>query len=329
MTPAKPGIRRLMAVLSVLFVFAAAAALTFYFNPLWVNDQIVRLRLSRNGVRSSFVEVDGFRIHVLEAHPGHPGNGLRRPLVLIHGLGGHAEDWSAMMPALAAQGFDVYAPDLLGYGRSPRPDIAYTITDEEQMMVDFLHARQLTDVDLGGWSMGGWIAAKLTLDHPELVSRLALYDAAGSYFVPTYDASLFTPSDAAGLARLSALLTPHPRPLPGFIARAALRRLHENAWVIRRSLAAMTNGRELLDFRLHRITQPTLIVWGSDDRLIPPTSGERMHRAIGSSALLLITGCGHMAPAECSDPVTRATAAFFTSQPPLTSGESALEGHPQ
>ena len=65
--------------------------------------------------------------------------------------------------------------------------------------------------------------------------------------------------------KLVAMLTPDPRAMPEFAREAMLRKLQRNAWVVHRSMASMMNGRDLLDFRLHNISQPMLIVWGAKD----------------------------------------------------------------
>jgi pimeloyl-ACP methyl ester carboxylesterase len=263
------------------------------------------------------VEADGYRLHYFEALP--PKGVAGTPLVLVHGLGARGEDWGAMIPALAAQGFHVYAPDLLGYGRSPRPDVSYSISMEEAVVVQFMQAVRLTRADVGGWSMGGWISMKLALDHPEMVDRLVVYDSAGFYFVA--DPDLFIPNDTAGVRKLVAALTPKPKVLPEFAARAALRKLQRNAWVLKRSTAAMMSGRDLLDFRLHTIRQPMLIVWGAQDELIPLSVGEAMHSSVSQSVLDIVGGCGHLAPAECSKPVIEGTVEFLKAQPAMRGGE--------
>jgi pimeloyl-ACP methyl ester carboxylesterase len=307
---------RLLAVVVILFV---VAGLVFYFNPLWVADQQVRWKLWRQGVQSKYVEAGGYRMHYLEALPpnGMPGT----PLLLAHGLGARAEDWQAMIPALAAKGFHVYAPDLLGYGRSARPDVSYSITMEEEAVRQFMEAVGLQRADVGGWSMGGWVAMKLALDHPELVDRLVVYDSAGIYFPPTFDANLFVPADAAAVKRLVTILSPHPQQFPDFVTKALLHKFAENGWVINRSMAAMTTGRDLLDFRLHGMQRPTLIVWGSRDDLIPLTTGKKMHELIPGSVLNVIEGCGHLAPLECSKPVVEGTVDFLRSEPAMQGGE--------
>jgi pimeloyl-ACP methyl ester carboxylesterase len=309
-------------VVALLVLVAVAAGLIFYRYPLWVADQQIRFHLWREGVKSEYVEAGGYRLHYFEASPENGAGGT--PLVLVHGLGARGEDWAAMISALAAHGFHVYVPDLLGYGRSPKPDVDYSISLEEQTVTQFMRAVHVPRADIGGWSMGGWIVMKLALDHPEMVDRLVIYDSAGVYFPATWDAELFTPADVIGVKRLIAMLTPKPRPLPGFAAEAALRKLERNAWVIRRSMTAMTNGRDLLDFRLQGITQPMLIVWGSQDELIPLSAGERIHKSVPQSVLNIVEGCGHLAPAECPRPVVEGTVEFLRAEPPLRGGEKTF-----
>ncbi len=306
-------------IVVLLVIVFAAAGLLFYYNPLWVADQLTRFHLWREGVQSKYVEAGGYRMHYFEALPAKGTAGT--PLVLVHGLGARGEDWEAMIPALAARGFHVYVPDLLGYGRSPRPDVSYSIAMQETAVVQFMQAIHLARADVGGWSMGGWVSMKLALDHPELVDRLVVYDSAGIYFPATFGPELFVPSDAAGVRRLMTILSPHPREVPAFVTKAVLRKFAQNGWVISRSMTAMTSGRDLLDFRLYRIQQPTLIVWGAQDDLIPLSSGKKMHELIPGSVLNVVEGCGHLAPLECSQPVVEGTVDFLRAEPPMQGGE--------
>ena len=295
-----------------LLLLGLISAAVFYFNPLWVHDQQIRYRLWHSNVRSKTISVDSHRLHYFEALPpdGSPGT----PLVLIHGLGSRGEDWSPMIPALAAAGFHVYVPDLLGYGRSSKPDLEYSVPIEEVVVVDFMRALDLTHADLDGWSMGGWIAATIALDHPAMVDRLVLDDSAGLTYQPSFPRTAFVPTDAATLASLQALLTPHPATLPPFVVRATLRRIASEGKIIQQSMDSMESGADLLDTRLARIVQPTLIVWGSEDKLIPIAVGEEFHHGIPNSVFAAIPACGHLAPAECPKPVLAATIPFLKAE---------------
>jgi pimeloyl-ACP methyl ester carboxylesterase len=317
----------------VLLLFALVAGGTFYWNPLWVNDRQIRTHLWRAGVRSEYVSVQGNRIHYFDAGPpdGTPG----KPLLLLHGLGSRGEDWAPLIPSLAAAGFHVYAPDLLGYGRSDKPSFVCSIEVEEDVVLNFIQATGMAradsagrpaPIDLAGWSMGGWIAAKLALDDPATIDRLVLYDSAGLTIQPNFPRDAFVPTDAAGLARLMALLMPHPRTLPGFVARATLRRLKSNGRIVQQSMDSMDTGAGLLDTRLSEIRQPTLVMWGMADILIPPAVGETMHREIPHSVFEGIVGCGHLAPSQCPRPVLEGTVQFLKADPPMQGGELMLAG---
>jgi pimeloyl-ACP methyl ester carboxylesterase len=151
-----------------------------------------------------------------------------------------------------------------------------------------------------------------------------IYDSAGIYFPATFGPELFMPTDVAELRKLHAMLSPKPFAVPEFAAKDAVRRLEGNAWVIRRSLSAMTNGRDLLDFRLYQISQPMLIVWGAQDELIPLAVGESIHKSVPQSVLDIVDGCGHLAPAECARPVIERTVEFLKSEPPMQGGEKTF-----
>jgi pimeloyl-ACP methyl ester carboxylesterase len=316
-------VKILLRLSGLCLLLLLALAVAFYLRPVWFNDEHTRFALWHQGVKSNYIEAGGYRVHYFEAKPA-TGPGI--PLLLIHGLGSRGEDWAALIPQFAASGFHVYAPDLLGYGRSDHPDIDYAISSQEKMIAAFMSAVGLPQADVAGWSMGGWVAAKLALDHPELVNRLVLYDSAGIYF-GSFDTSLFTPSDTAGLARLTAMLQPDPPKLPDFAARDALRGLQSNYWVIRRTVNSMTSGRDLLDFRLHSLRKPTLIVWGGNDTLIPLTVGESMHHLIAGSSFVVAEGCGHLAPVQCAPVAMPATLNFLKSNPPWKSQERAYPGN--
>jgi pimeloyl-ACP methyl ester carboxylesterase len=308
----------------LLFILLCIIAGTFYYDPIWVNEQHIRYRLWREGAHSNNVLVDGHRIHYFESEP--PDGSPRTPLVLIHGLGDRAEAWAPQIATLTAAGFHVYAPDLLGYGRSDKPDITYSIPVEVSTITDFMHAVGLQRANLAGWSMGGWIAAELTLEHPALVDRLILEDSAGIRFEARFPRTLFTPTDEAGLKQLMEALSPRPQALPHFVARATLRKFARMSRVVQSSMDSMQSGTDLLDNRLSAIQQPTLIIWGDEDRLLPISTGLQMHEAIPNSVFATITGCGHLAPKECAHPVLDATIQFLKANPPMSRGEETLPG---
>ncbi|MGD0348278.1 MAG: alpha/beta fold hydrolase [Terracidiphilus sp.] len=289
-----------------LFALALLAAAGFFLRPVSYLNAWTYLHEDLSGIESRSVEVAGHRVHYLAEGPA---NGP--VVVLVHGLGANAEYWRNLAPYLAQSGFRVYIPDLIGYGRSDRPaDFSYSVRDEAAVVVGFMDALDLRQVELGGWSMGGWIAVLVAAQHPERVSRLMLFDAAGLDVPPTFDTALFTPSTVAQLDELKALLSPHPQPIPVYIARDILRNLRRNGWVVQRALATMLTAQDVIDNALPQLKMPVLLVWGSLDRITPLDRGETMHRLIPQSQLDVFPGCGHMAPIECSAAVGPKVVAF-------------------
>jgi pimeloyl-ACP methyl ester carboxylesterase len=272
------------------------AGISFLDRPVsWFNESMY-LRDSLSGVRNHQVIVGGHRMHYeVEG----PADGP--VVVLVHGLGGRAEDWRNLAPYIAKAGFRVYLPDLIGYGRSQKPrDFSYSVHDEAAVVLDFLDALRLQQVDLGGWSMGGAIVQHVAADHPERVRRLMLFDSAGLYVLPSWDTGLFTPSNPAQLDQLDMLLMPHPPRVPGFVARDILRVSDHRAWIIHRALDTMLTGQDATDKLLPQLKMPVLILWGGEDKITPPSLGETMHRMLPQSEFDVVPGCGHLAPGQCA-----------------------------
>jgi pimeloyl-ACP methyl ester carboxylesterase len=275
---------------------ALIAGIAFYMRPICCINVRMYLKEDLSGVTSRSVQVAGHRVHFIAEGPaGGP------VVVLVHGLGGRSEDWSKLAPYLAKAGFRVYMPDLVGYGRSDRPaDFSYSVRDQATVVVGFMDALWLKQVELGGWSMGGWIAELIAIEHPERVRRLMLFDAAGLDVKPQWETALFTPDTAAQLAQLDTLLMPHPPPVPAFLARDILRITRRNGWVVKRAMASMLTAQDTTDNLLPQLKMPVLIVWGSLDHITPIDQAQTMHKLIPQSVLDVFDDCGHLAPLQCT-----------------------------
>jgi pimeloyl-ACP methyl ester carboxylesterase len=311
---------RLVLVVVGLGVLLAVA---FYVRPLWVMRQATHFGLFLSRVQSNYVLTPEGRVHYYEAEPGIPGGGI--PLVLVHGLGDRDEAWAPMLKRLKRAGFHVYAPDLLGYGRSPRPENGdYSITGQSKFVYDFIQALGLQRTDIGGWSMGGWISLRLALDHPELIDRVVVYDSAGMRFQLNEPRKLFEPQTTDDVQRLFSVMEPDAKPMPMYVRRDLLRAIQGYQWTIDKNLASMNEG-DLLEPRLPSITEPLLIVWGADDQLIPLSVGEQMHKLVANSELDILPGCGHLAPNRCDRRSAQATADFLKANPVPTGTVRTLQ----
>jgi len=292
--------------IAIVLALAALAVLGFFLRPVSYFNALLYLHEERAGISSRFIQVDGYRMHYLVAGPS---NGP--PVVLVHGLGARGDDWTNLAPYFVSAGFRVYMPDLIGYGRSRQPSsFSYSIRDEASVVVAFMDALGLKQVDLGGWSMGGWIAQLVAARHPDRVSRLMLFDSAGLDIKPAWDTDLFTPQNTAELDRLDSLLMPDPPAIPAYVSRDLVRRFRQNAWVIHRALDSMLTAQDVTDNLLPQLHMPVLIVWGSLDRITPPDQAQTIHRLVPQSQLDLIDGCGHLAPLQCADRIGPRVVAF-------------------
>jgi len=291
----------------VVVLLLAAGGVLFWQRPVRCADAWVYTADWLRGVRSHEVVVAGHRVHY---ETEGPAGG--QPVVLVHGLGGRAEDWRDLAPYLAKAGYRVYLPDLLGYGRSEKPkDFSYSVHDEAAVVAGFMDALGLKQVDLGGWSMGGAVVQHVAADEPQRITRLLLFDAAGLYELPKWDLRLFTPANEQQLTQLYALLMPHPPNVPAFVSRDILRVSEERAWIIHRALDSMLTGQDATDKLLPALRMPMLIVWGSQDQITPESQGEEMHKLAPQSELDVIPECGHLAPGQCAGQIAPAVLAFL------------------
>jgi pimeloyl-ACP methyl ester carboxylesterase len=299
--------RILKRVSLVLVALIAILGATFWFRPLAVFRLFNEAQMYQIGARSNFIDVGGYRIHYYTLGPADgPAT------VLVHGLGGRSEDWEKLAPFLAKAGYRVYLPDLPGFGQSDKPeDFSYSVSDEAKTVAGFFDALGLKQVDLGGWSMGGWIVQLVAAQHPDRVRRLMLFDSAGLYVKPDWDTKLFTPVSAAELDKFDALLMPHPPQLPDFVVKDVLRTSHEHSWIIRRALDSMLTGRDTTDNLLPELKMPVLIVWGDVDRITPLSEGQKIHQLIPQSHMSVIPGCGHLAPNECAGQIGPVMVSFL------------------
>jgi pimeloyl-ACP methyl ester carboxylesterase len=297
----------LLGLFGAILVVVLFGALGFWARPIAFFDRYSELHLLLSGARSDSTIVSGYRIHYYSLGPTQG-----TVVVLVHGLGGRSEDWQNLAPALAAAGYRVYLPDLPGYGQSEQPsNFSYSVSDEAAVVVGFIDALSLGQVDLGGWSMGGWVVQRVAAEHPESVKKLMLFDSAGIAVKPDWNTGLFTPATAAELSQLDELLMPHPPTVPGFVADDILRVSKRNAWVVRRALASMLTGRDATDQLLPGLKMPVLIVWGALDHITPLSEGQAIHKLIPQSQLKVMPGCGHLAPGQCAGQIGPNVVAFL------------------
>jgi len=237
-----------------------------------------------------FIELNGTRIRFLEAGVKRPG----LPLLMLHGYRNGANYWFPNpLPALAEE-YHVIAPDLPGLGQSgDLPE--YGLLQYAAVMHAFLDALGVAGANLLGHSMGAQVAIVTAAKQPQRINKLVLVDSAGlPRLEPHWQVPLKNLTDSSFWS-----LRRYPvRFRSG--ARSAARR--EGLQIMQQ---------ERVGSYLKALTMPTLIIWGSRDRVVPLEHGALMARHIPHARLAVIRAAGHMPFAQKPDEFNRLVLAFL------------------
>jgi pimeloyl-ACP methyl ester carboxylesterase len=216
------------------------------------------------------------------------------PLLLIHGAGGIYLDWSIQLRKMAI------ALDLKGHGRSPRP-ARTLIADYAADVAAFIEAMGLENIIIAGHSMGGAIALSLALDYPKIVKALILVGTAASFHVnPVLIEGLSgNPEETAKLI----VNWEWSKASPESIKEQSLKRLLETPADVIQGDYIACNAFDVTQ-RLGEIKLPTLVLTGTEDRMIPPEESEFLAKSIPKAELAIFEGGGHMFHLEQAGMVT-------------------------
>ncbi|MEW6443425.1 MAG: alpha/beta fold hydrolase [bacterium] len=271
------------------------------------------------------VRVDGHDICFVSAGQG-------RPVVLVHGFATSLSIWSNQIRPLSEH-FHVLALDLLGHGYSDKPDVGYGIDCFASCVAGFLNAIGVESADLVGSSMGGLLSLCVALTHPDRVHRLVLIGSSSPAYMPDRlkAARRFArrrPRLWKTICILSELLTLVPSRgierrgkdrmffdpevvAPQWIEHAyELRRMEGFSRMLARTLESLSSEEEG-EWPLERIRQPTCLIWGEADAVIPVEHGRLLERRLEHATLNVIPACGHLPMLEKPEVTTRCLLDFL------------------
>lgn len=257
-----------------------------------------------------YAMVYGAKIHYVEAGSG-------PTVILLHGLGGSSGDFTFNIASLA-QKFRVIAPDQLGFGNSDKPMIDYRIGTYVDFLDRFLTELKIERASLVGNSLGGWIAASYALAHPARVERLVLVDAAGFALPADFDVKQLkglNTSTRDGIRQLIRRGFYNHGLFAGdaFVDAAFTRRISAgDGYTIGRLLELIISREECLDNRLDAVKQPSLVIWGRQDGILPLADGERFQREIPGAQLVVFDNCGHLPQVEKAGAFNAVVTNFLT-----------------
>jgi pimeloyl-ACP methyl ester carboxylesterase len=260
--------------------------------------------------------------------------GEGKPVLFVHGLGGSWQNWLENIPAVAGAGYRAIAVDLPGFGASAMPAEKISISGYGQFVGALLEELDTGPVALVGNSMGGFIGAEVAIRFPEHLEQLVLVSAAGisvehdrnePVLAAMYRTERLMTMAVAGLAaRADAVTTrpglrkalmyvvaAHPDKLPGALVAEQVRGAGKEGFLP--ALDALTDYpiRE----RLKEIAAPTLIVWGSEDRLVPVRDADVFEERIPDARKVVFEDTGHVAMLERPERFNRLLLDFLGEKP--------------
>ncbi len=254
--------------------------------------------------RTTRLTIDGCNIGLMRGGSG-------RPLLILHGSGG-AGHWLPYMADLAAR-HDVIVPEHPGFGDSDTPDWLDNIADLAFFYLDLLDRLDLRDVDLVGFSLGGWIAAELAVRDTSALASLTLAGSAGIHVKGVAQIDPFLRSDEERIRDFFH----DPKRADEMVARLLRPELEDVSLKNRTTTAKLAWQPRGYDPHLHkwlhRIDVPTLLVWGANDRLFPKDYALAFQRLIPGSKVEIIPECGHMPQIEQRQAFIAALESFLDS----------------
>jgi pimeloyl-ACP methyl ester carboxylesterase len=241
------------------------------------------------------------------------------PMVFIHGLGGSSTTWETVLGRFA-ETHRVLAVDLLGHGQSDAGDPAivdYSIGGLARAVCELVRAMSLSSITVIGHSLGGAIAATAALEEPDLISRLVLVDSAGiGDEINPRLVELVTgePSAAAARELLGLFFYDERFVLDSGVDEYLLAWSRPGADTAIRAVAssAFDGSSQRLGIDLARLRQPVLVVWGSEDRVIPVSYANVAEADIPAAEVTIIPSAGHAPQIEAAAAFTEAVEQFIT-----------------
>src|SRR5258706_11184411 len=294
---------RALKVLGAALALLLAAAGAFIVANRVPDRPVEELKARWAPPPSQFVDIAGMQ--VLLCHEGPREDAL--PIVLLHGTSSSLHTWEGWAQALKDQ-HRVIRYDMPGFGLTgPAPDANYTIENYAKVVVAVLDKLGVKQCVIAGNSLGGYVAWATAVLYPERIAKLTLVDAGGypyqSQSVPI----------GFRIARTPVLGTLMREVLPRSVIEDSLKNVYGDPSKVTPDLVdryfdltTRAGNRQALGERFRqtqpgalsqRVPQlklPTLIIWGGQDRLIPPAMGDRFHKEISGSQLKVFDALGHV-----------------------------------
>ena len=249
-----------------------------------------------------FETIAGCKIRIMRGGSG-------EPLLFLHGARG-ASAWLPFMETLS-QRFDLIVPEHPGFGGSDTPDWLDNVGDLAYFYLELIDALKLQRINLAGVSLGGWIASEIAVRDDSALKTLTLICAAGIHVKGQPKGDIFMWSREEFIRNIFH----EPRFAEAMLAKAPTD--DELFAEMKNRLATAKVGWQPRLYNpdlhkwLHRIKVPTLLVWGDDDKVIPPAYGPAFQKLIPGSRLEIMKDAGHTLQIEKADELAAMMTSFI------------------
>jgi pimeloyl-ACP methyl ester carboxylesterase len=210
-----------------------------------------------------------------------------RTVIFLHGWRSQKEVWSGVVSRIKDERLRIYSVDLPGFGRSPVPKNSWTVGDYAEMVKGFIEKLGLKNIVIVGHSFGGRVGIKLAAKYPSIISKLVLVDAAGF---------TMTGAKKSAMGFAAKIVKPFFRPkfmqgLRKYIYRAIGAEDYLATPNLQQTFINTVN--EDLSADMEKISCPTLIITGENDKDTPVEYGQKMNNIIHNSKFIILPGAGH------------------------------------
>lgn len=285
-------------ILLVLITLIGLVLFSFYYPDISREELWERYAYSK----SQTMDLAGMPVHYRDVGQG-------APVVLLHGTGASLHTWHGWVDYML-DSFRLITVDLPAFGLTgPHPERDYSISSYVEFVDQFVQQLELDTFSLAGNSLGGLIAWAYTAKHPDRVSELILLAPSGFPGLSAADQSPPLPMRLAQNSITAALLK---KVTPKFIIRNSLldvyaddSKVHESLVERYFSMSLRTGNRQAFVDRsnttrrvdtmlLANIQQPTLILWGEEDKWIPVGDAARFAALLPRDTVVILPNVGHV-----------------------------------
>ena len=255
--------------------------------------------MGEDSTPQKFINVNGHTIRYLDYSLHEVKTNSNKTLILLHGIGASAERWSRVIPTLSRY-YRIIIPDIIGFGYSDKPAVEYTM----DFFIDgffkvFLENIGIPKANIIGSSFGGHVATEFAVRFNHMVEKLVLVSPAGMMktSTPTLDryimAALYPVYEHVYEAFSEMAYDSHNAVNEEIVMDFVNRMRLTNAKYAFMSTVLGIRYAPKLQGRLSKITAPTLLVWGDNDRMIPVQYAKEYTDEIPENKLVVIKNCGH------------------------------------